>query len=225
MRLSIRLLLSAAIICALFFSAQPVARESNQPVVLPELPFEPYPYATLPITSAFGEGSLKPFSLLAAFGSSGFGQVSFEDSCVKYESGSWSWLAVRTNELQNVVNAKWVWKPVAGREFIIEAWNARTDRIGNTAMITFRDGKVYQTRYPNEVCLMDFDAYKAGWVVVRMVIDYNVPEIRELWINGHYFSHLLIGDEPIGATNGFWQMQIFLAKTSTVLVQEMQAWK
>ena len=192
------------------------------------LPHEPYPYATLPIRSRFEEGNLEPFRLLAAFDSPGFGQASFQNSYLSYESGSWSWLVTRTDGLQEVLNAKWIWKPVEGHEFIIEAWNARPDCVGHTAMIIFRDGRVYQSRYPVQVHLMDFDPYKKSWVSVQMIIDYTVPEIRDLWIDEYHFSHLQICDEPIGRLfelNGFWQMQVFLQRSSIVLVKEMQAWK
>jgi hypothetical protein len=215
----------AVLIFVLFFSVPPVANDYFSDPSFPQLPSGPYPYATLPIKSRFEEGTLEPFGLLAAFNSSGSGQVSFQDSYLKYESGSWSWLVTRTNELQNVINAKWVWKPMEGREFIIEAWNARPDRVGHTAMIIFRDGKVYQSRHPVEFYLMSFDPYKTDWVTVQMIIDYTIPEIRELSINGYHFSHLQICDEPIGAANGFWQMQIFLPRSSGVLVKDMQAWK
>jgi hypothetical protein len=210
------------LVCVLLFSAQPIAKESYLGAALPH---EPYPYTTLPIKSQFEEGKLEPFELLGAFNSPGFGEVSFEELCLKYESGSWSWLVTRTEELQGVVNAKWVWKPVGGQEFIIEAWNARPDRVGDTAMIIFKDGKVYQSRYPGEVHLMDFDPYKADWVTVQMVINYTIPEIEELWINGYHFSHLPIRHEPIAPTNSFWQLQIFLQDSSLVLVKDIQAWK
>jgi hypothetical protein len=192
------------------------------------LPYEPYPYATLPIESEFEKGKLEPFRLLAAFGAPGFGQVSFHNSCLKYESGSWSWLVTRTEGLQDTINARWIWEPVEGREFIIEAWNARPDQVGHTAMIIFRDGRVYQSRYPVEVPLMNFELHNVNWITVQMTIDYEVPEIRDLWINEFHFSHLRISDEPIGRLfelNGYWQMQIFLQGSSTLLVKEMQAWK
>jgi hypothetical protein len=206
----------------LLLSAQPLCGESYPYATLPH---EPYPYTTLPIKSKFEEGKLEPFGLLATFDQPGSGQVSFQKSVLEYESGSGSWLVTRTNELQNVINSRWVWKPLEGREFIIEAWNARPDRVGHTAMIIFRDGKVYQSRYPVEFFLMNFDPYKTDWVTVQMIIDYTIPEIRELSINGYHFSHLQICDEPIGAANGFWQMQIFLPRSSGVLVKDMQAWK
>jgi hypothetical protein len=206
----------------LLLSMQPIPGESYS---YTRLPSEPYPYTTLPIKSRFEEGKLEAFGLLAAFDSPGFGQVSFQEPYLKCESGSGSWLVTRTHELQNVISARWVWKPLQGQEFIIEAWNARPDRVGHTAMIIFRDGKVYQSRYPIEFYLMSFDPYKTDWVTVQMIIDYTIPEIRELLINEYHFWHLRICDEPIGAANGFWQMQIFLRKTSTVLVEDMQAWK
>jgi hypothetical protein len=197
----------------------------EQPYLYATLPHDPYPYTMLPIKSKFEEGKLEPFELLAAFDQPGFGQVSFQESYLEYKSGSWSWLAIRTSELQNVINARWVWKPLEGREFIIEAWNARPDRIGHTAMIVFRNGKVYQSMYPVEICLMDFDPYKTDWVTVQMIVDYTIPEIRDLWINEYHFSQLRIVGEPIGPTDGFWQMQIFLPENAAVLVKEMQTWK
>jgi hypothetical protein len=187
------------------------------------LPHEPYPNTFLPVQSEFNEEKLEPFRLLAAFDFFGAGDVSFENSCLKYESFSWSWLVTRT-KLQDSVNARWVWKAIEGREFIIEAWNAYSNNIGRTAMIIFRDGKVYQVQYANEVYLMDFNPF-VDYVSVQMTIDYNVPEIRDLWINEYHFSHLSIKNEPIGTTSPFWQMQIFLHKRSTVSVKEMQAWK
>lgn len=187
------------------------------------LPHEPYPYTSLPIESKFNEGKLEPLKLLAAFDSPGSGKVSFENSCLKYESSSWSWLVTRT-ELQDSVNVKWIWKAVEGEEFIIEAWNAHSNNVGHTAMIVFKDGKVCQIRYPDEVYLMDFSPFD-DFVTVRMIIDYNVPKITDLWINEYHFTHLPIEDEPIGTTSPFWQMQIFLQKRSIVLVKEMQAWK
>jgi len=188
------------------------------------LPHDPYPYTTLPIKSKFDENNLMPFRLLAAFDYPGFGRVSFQQSCLKYESEYWSWLVTRTNGLQDVINTKWVLKPVYG-PFIAEAWNARPDRIGHTAMIIFKDNKVYQSNFPDWDTLMDFDPYQEDWVTVQMVIDYTVPEIRDLWINDRHFTHLRIGDEPIGGTDAFWQTQVFLPERSCVLVKEMQAWK
>lgn len=187
------------------------------------LPDGPYPNTSLPLESKFDEGQSEPFRLLAAFDSPGSGDFSFENSWLKYESSVWSWLVTRT-ELQDMVNAEWVWRAVEGREFIIEAWNAYPNNTGRTAMIIFRDGKVYQVQYPDDVYLMDFNPFN-GFVTVRMTIDYNVPEIRSLWINEHYFSQLRIGNEPIGTTPPFWQMQIFLRGESTVLVKEMRAWE
>jgi hypothetical protein len=182
------------------------------------LPHEPYPYTDLPIESKFNEGKSEPFKLLAAFDFFGSGEISFENSSLK-----WSWLVTRTR-LQDVVNAQWVWKAIGGKEFIIEAWNAYPNNTGRTAMIIFRDGKIYQVQYPSEVCLVDFNPFN-DFVTVRMIIDYNVPEIGDLWINEYHFSHLTIKNEPIGTTPPFWQMQIFLQKPSTVLIKEMQAAK
>lgn len=187
------------------------------------LPDGPYPNTSLPLQSEFNEGRSEPFRLLAAFDSPGSGDFSFENSCLRYESSVWSWLVTRT-ELQDVVNAEWVWRAVEGREFIIEAWNAYPNNTGRTAMIIFRDGKVYQVQYPDNVYLMDFNPFN-GLVTVKMTINYNVPEIRSLWINEHHFSQLRICNEPIGTTPPFWQMQIFLRGESTVLVNEMRAWK
>jgi hypothetical protein len=191
---------------------------------LKELPHEPYPYTDFPIESKFDKGKLEPFTLLAAFDFPGSGEVSFEDSHLKYKSSTWSWLVIRT-ELQDVVNAKWVWKAIEGKEFIIEAWEAYTNNFGRTAMIIFRDGKVYQVQFPNEVYLMDFDPFN-DFVTVQMIVDYHASEIRDLWINEYHFSHLPMNDEPIGKPiSPFWQMQIFLRSSSTVLVEDMQAWK
>jgi hypothetical protein len=187
------------------------------------LPHEPYPYTDLSIESKFNEGKSEPFRLLAAFDFFGSGEISFENSSLKYKSLKWSWLVTRTR-IQDVVNAQWLWKAIGGKEFIIEAWNAYPNNTGRTAMIIFRDGKVYQVQYPDDVYLMDFNPFN-GLVTVRMTIDYDVPEIRSLWINEHHFSQLRIGNEPIGTTPPFWQMQIFLRGDSTVLVKEMRAWK
>jgi hypothetical protein len=190
---------------------------------LPVLPHEPYPYTQLPISSRFNEKILEPFKLLAAFGNVGLGEVLFEDSYLRYTSGGWSWLVTRT-EWQSVVNAKWVWKAVKGDGFIIEAWDAYANNVGRTAMILFRNGKVYHLHDGNytEVYLMDFDPFK-DFVTVRMTIDYTIPEIRDLYINDNHFSHLIIRDEPIGKEVPFWQMQIFLPWYASILVQEMQA--
>jgi hypothetical protein len=190
----------------------------------PYLPHEPYPYTNLPIASEFNEGKLEPLKLLAAFDFSGSGSVSFENSYLKYKSSTWSWLVIRT-KLQDVVSAKWVWKAVEGREFVIEAWEAYGD-FGRTAMIIFRDGKVYQVQYPKEIYLMDFNPF-SDFIIVQMTVDYNASEIEDLWINEHHFSHLPINDEGLGRTvsSPFWQMQIFLRKSATVLVKEMEAWK
>jgi hypothetical protein len=178
---------------------------------------------TLPIQSKFDAGILDPFGLYAAFGANGSWSVGFENGMLKYHSESWSWVIVRS-ELQDIVNCKWVWKAVEGQEFIIEAWNANANHIGHTAMIIFRNNEVFYSNFPNEIYLMDFDPY-ADFVTVEMKIDYTIPEITYLKINSHVFNHLLIADEPIGATSGFWQMQIFLIGTATVLVKEMEAWK
>jgi hypothetical protein len=190
----------------------------------PDLPHEPYPYTNLPLTSRFNEGKLEPFRLLAAFDFSGSGSVSFENSYLKYKSSTWSWLVVRT-ELQDVVNAKWVWRAEEGKEFVIETWEAYGD-FGRTAMIIFRDGKVYQVQYPKEIYLMDFNPF-SDFVTVQMTVDYNASEIRDLWINEYHFSHLPIMNEGLGRTlpSPFWQMQIFLRKSASVLVKEMEAWK
>jgi hypothetical protein len=188
-----------------------------------DLSHEPYPYTNLPIESDFNEGRLEPFRLLAAFVYSGSGEVSFENSSLKYESSRWSWLVTRT-ELQDLVNTRYVWKAIDGEQFIIEAWNAYPNNTGRTAMIAFKNGKVYQIQYPNEVYLMNFNPF-SDFVTVQMTIDYNASEIRDLWINQYHFSHLDIKNEPIGPTSPFWQMQIFLQQPSTVLVREMQAWK
>lgn len=219
---SIPLFFIGGLISVLLLSGIPISNDSYPYMTLPH---EPYPYTTLPIQSEFEVGELEPFGLLAAFDDPGFGQLSFQRPYLEYGSGSWSWLVTRTIGLQGVVNVRWVWRPIEGQEFIIEAWNARPDCVGDTAMITFKDGKVYQSRHPVQVYLMDFDPYKTEWVTVQMTIDYAIPEIRELSINGYNFSHLRIDDEPIGATDGFWQMQIFLPTSSTVLVEDMQAWK
>jgi hypothetical protein len=86
------------------------------------------------------------------------------------------------------------------------------------------NGKVYQIRYQNEVCLMSLNPF-SNFVTVQMSIDYNASEIRDLWVNGYHFTNLSISNEPIGPTSPFWQMQVFLQQSGVVLIKEMKAWE
>jgi hypothetical protein len=218
------LLMSTVLIVIAFLGVgTPLIKTSVIEGTTTELPHEPYPFTNLPIESNFNEGKMEPFKLLAAFVYRGYGEASFEYSYLKYVSSSWSWVITRT-ELQDTVNVKYVWKAVDGNLFIIEAWNAYSNKTGRTAMIAFKDGKVYQIRYQNGVYLMDFNPFR-DFVTVQMSIDYNVPEIRDLWINEYHFTHLSIKNEPIGPTSPFWQMQVFLQESGVVLIKEMKAWK
>lgn len=201
------------------------------PAPLPNpLPHEPYPYTVLPISSMFETGILDPFALLSVFNVPsqgtppiGSGKVAFANGLLEYQSDLWSYVTTRVARVLDHVTVRMVWKPLSGSLFINEAWNADPDSIGHTAMIIFDSGKVRQTQYPNQVELMDFDPYGVDWVTMEMTIDYTVPEIMQLIINGRIFTHLPIGEEPIAAVVGFWQLQFFMPKAASVLIKEISA--
>lgn len=186
------------------------------------LPQEPYPYTQLPIRSQFENKTLEPFALLSTFDRPSTGYVQFENDCVKYHSDGDTWIATTTQVLSTVI-ATWTWKPVEGNEFICECWNAYPNSQGLTAMIIFRNGKVYYTCYPEQRYLVDYDPRSEKWTTVEMEVNYTASEITTLTINGLRFEHLPIKDEPIGSNNGFWQLQFYLPTKVTVLVKSIEA--
>jgi len=198
------------------FMMAPTSSEGNP------LPQEPYPYTQLPIRSQFENKTLEPYALLSTFDRPSTGYVQFENDYVKYHSDGDTWIAA-TTQILSTVTATWTWKPVEGNEFVLECWNAYPTRQGRTAMIIFRDGKVYYTHYPEQRYLIDYDPRSEKWTTVEMEVNYTESEIRTLTINGLRFEHLPIKDEPIGSNNGFWQLQFYLKAKGTVLIKSMEA--
>jgi hypothetical protein len=198
------------------FMMTPTSSEGNP------LPQEPYPYTQLPIRSQFENKTLEPFALLSTFDRPSTGYAQFENDCVKYHSDGDTWIATRTQILSTVIT-RWMWKPVEGNEFVCECWNADPTGHGRTAMIIFRNGKVYYTHFPDQQYLVDYDPRSEKWTTVEMEVNYTESEIRTLTINGLKFEHLPIGDEPIGSNNGFWQLQFYLKAKGTVLIRSIEA--
>lgn len=208
--------LAAFSLMVTLFMMTPTSSEGNP------LPQEPYPYTQLPIRSQFENKTLEPFTLLSTFDRPSTGYVQFENDCVKYHSDRDTWIATRTQILSTVI-ARWTWKPVDGNEFVCECWNAYPTGQGRTAMIIFRDGKVYYTHFPEQRYLVDYDPRSEKFITVEMEVNYTGSEIRTLSINGLRFEHLPIKDEPIGSNNGFWQLQFYLKTKGTVLIRSIEA--
>lgn len=189
------------------------------------LPYEPVPMTDLPVASAFESKVLEPFALRSAPTPTptGIGRVEWQDGNLLYINDSgWSYLATRT-EKQQRVEMIFMWKALEGDRFICEGWNAYPGGIGHSALIYFKDKKVWHVHYgeQQDTFLMDLDPM-LDWITVDMVANYVVPEIEAVSINGHLFEHLPIGNEPIG-TGDFWQFNLHQLQYGKVLIRSMDA--
>jgi hypothetical protein len=196
---------------------------------LPPLPEEPYSYTDLPFRSNFEEKSLEPFQLLSVFGGGGRGDISFtDDGYLLFHGGDRAYVVTRISPV-NKLYLRYVWKAVQGSLFVLEAWKLK-EGIGNTSMISFTDGKVFQSQYPDQkVLVAEFDPFK-DWVTVLMEIDYENKEIVFLSVNELTFEHLPFFDEPCDWMKAFAfnkdpyiQIQLYVPAGS-VLVKEISAW-